>query len=176
MIRDKRDLLTCAENTSYYINNIGGGSFIPFILDIIDFLNNQDIDEEKKTEQLWEILYNVKNSNIDVLGGGKALKESYIHFVDDFLKISKVNNSYKTSNDNFADLSINELYYVFAWVRRLTKDREVSKREKKSRHRAKPNANVHKSKKYGKNKNTENSINKGFNSQLFDQLKDLKVD
>lgn len=174
MIRDKRDLLICADNTSNYINREGGGSFIPFILDVIDFLDRRDMDEEKKVGQLWEILYNVKNSNIYVLGGGKTLKDSYIHFIDDFLKISKKNNRYEISNDNFVDLSIDELHYVFAWVRRLTKDREVTSRSKKNWRNAKPK--VYQNKGNRKDKHKKDSIKGGFNSQLFDQLKDLKID
>jgi len=47
---------------------------------------------------------NVKNSNIEIIGGGKSIKESYIKFIDEFLCIKKIQNEYKPQMRTFAVL------------------------------------------------------------------------
>lgn len=89
MFMDKKILLACAKNTTEYIKNNNGGNFTGFIVDIIRYVNKQKMDSKQKAGQLWRILFNVKNSNIEIIGGGKSIKESYIKFIDEFLCIKK---------------------------------------------------------------------------------------
>jgi hypothetical protein len=185
MIKNKEALLLCAENAAQYLNEIGGGKFIAFILDIIDFVERQNKSSQQKTQQLCEILYNVKHSNIEILGGGKSIKNSYVQFIDEFLKITKTQNGYKIANHDFKDLTIDELHYVFAWIRRLVKeqserteqsDRSHSRGREKYRENqsnSKADTREHKDKKVQQagNRKVYETDSKGLlNTQLADQL------
>lgn len=186
MVRDKEALLACAENTTKYINQMGVGSFIPFIIDIIDFLDKDAMEEEQKVQRLWEILYNTKNSNLDILGGGKSLQESYTRFVDDFLNISKSNRGYQIDNEDFRDISLDELYYVFSWIRRLTKVAETGGRAAdvgvKNRSFKSTSSSKHSKRRNRRGSNKRNEVpskrdaGRGLNTQLYEQLKDLNFD
>lgn len=87
MLRNKKTLLECARNTAEYIKKNGGGNFAGFIVDIIRYVDRQDRDSEQKVKQLWQILFSVKSSNIEIIEGGSAVKESYIKFIDEYLGI-----------------------------------------------------------------------------------------
>ncbi|AGC67346.1 hypothetical protein Cst_c03220 [Thermoclostridium stercorarium subsp. stercorarium DSM 8532] len=130
MLRNKKTLLECARNTAEYIKKNGGGNFAGFIVDIIRYVDRQDRDSEQKVKQLWQILFSVKSSNIEIIEGGSAVKESYIKFIDEYLGIKKSQNEYIPANTDFNDLSLEEIFYVFAWVRRLTKEEKQGKKDK----------------------------------------------
>ncbi|NLU25614.1 MAG: hypothetical protein GXX00_00395 [Hungateiclostridium thermocellum] len=171
MFIDKKILLACAKNTTEYIKNNNGGNFTGFIVDIIRYVNKQKMDSKQKAGQLWRILFNVKNSNIEIIGGGKSIKESYIKFIDEFLCIKKIQNEYKPQNADFCSLDLDEISYVFAWVRRLVKyeKEKVNMEEQKYvKNDVKHGRGKRESEKREKEKYIE-----PFNTQLAEQLKKL---
>lgn len=117
----KKEILMFAESTAKAVTESGSGGFASFILNIIDFVDKQKKSEHEKMQQLCKILYNVKKSNIETLGGGESLKNSYVKFIDDYLQIKNVNDEYAVMNKTYSQFSLKELHYIFAWVRRLTK-------------------------------------------------------
>ncbi|NLO82723.1 MAG: hypothetical protein GX094_06665 [Clostridiales bacterium] len=132
MPRSKLELLNCAERAAEYISagsDENSTTFISFIEDMIRVVYEQKDADERNPASLYRILYNVKNSNMEVLGGGRRLRQSYINFVDGFLRISKVSGEYRPANKEFADLSLDELAYVFGWIRRLAKARAETMRQ-----------------------------------------------
>ncbi|SFP77045.1 hypothetical protein [Caldicoprobacter faecalis] len=138
MPKSKEQLLLCAESAADYINQTGGGGFVSFILDMIDFVSETEQHDIEKVQNLYEILYNVKSSNMEVIGGGNRLKRAYVDFIENFLKLSKVSaypNKYNVDNEEFRDLSLNELHYVFGWVRRLIKAQGSSRLDEEDRRR-----------------------------------------
>lgn len=134
MVKDKEALLLCAENAAKYLNEKDCGNFVAFILDIIDFVKKQNEDEHQKIQQLCEILYNVENSNIEILGGGKSIKIAYTQFIDEFLNITKTKNGYEIGRHDYKKLTMDELHYVFAWVRRLVKEQSTQMKQSDRKH------------------------------------------
>ncbi|OFI07065.1 hypothetical protein CLOACE_04700 [Clostridium acetireducens DSM 10703] len=165
MKKSKKELFEVIETVAEELKGKGSSEYISFIHNMLEVSNKKNTDENKVLNNFYEILYNIKNSNIEVLGGGKALKENYNYFIDDFLEIKKNNNSYYMNNKTLNDLSVEELEFVIAWVRRFGKLLDSNnKKPAKS-------TNKGKSKKPGKNsnkktKNHENVYsegNSGFN-------------
>lgn len=129
MLKNKKELLLCAEDAADYIIKSGSTGFVSFILDMIKTVQQGDKSEAEKLQDLYKILYDVKNSNLEVLSGGRSLKEAYRNFIDGFLSISKKSPSkYEMKNEEFKDLCLNDLQYVFGWVRRLVKAKETGVR------------------------------------------------
>ncbi|MBM7582860.1 hypothetical protein JOD02_001729 [Caldicoprobacter guelmensis] len=125
MSKGKEELLICAEHAADYIIKSGSTGFVSFILDMINLVREGDKPEGEKLQHFYKMLYDVRNSNLEMLGGGRSLKEAYSSFIDGFLKISKKSSSkYEMNNGEFGELNLNELYYVFGWVRRLVKAQE----------------------------------------------------
>jgi len=112
MPKTKQELLSCAESAAKYIsdgsdkNSIG---FISFIEDMIKVVDAKKDPNDRDPAPLYRILYNVKNSSMDVLGGGKSLKESYVNFIDSFLQVSRVSDEYRPANKEFAELDLESL-------------------------------------------------------------------
>lgn len=175
MLMGKKRLLACAKNTAEYINSIGGGNFAGFIVDIIRFANKQYVDNEQKVGKLWEILFNVKNTNIEIIGGGNSIKEAYIKFVDEFLRIKKAQNAYKPQNPDFDKLTHEEIYYIFAWVRRLL-TKEKSKLETQRHEIIYKDTSEYGEQDKNNNKKSNQNRNKDqkpFNSSMAEQLEKL---
>lgn len=149
----KKELLEAAEKAIEFIRNEGSGNYIPVICDMIELAKEKEIDKNEQKQIFLEIIYNIKNSNIDtVLSGGKAIKNSFKDFINNYLCIKKINNQYIIENSNFKDLDINELEYVFLWIRRLVKN--SSKKENKKNKKKHRNNNDYK--KYLKKEKFEN--------------------
>jgi len=200
MLRDKKALLACARDAAEYINNTGGGDFSGFILDIIRYVdkqNQQQLDGKNKLQKFWQILYNVKSTNIEMIGGGKSVKKSYMSFIDDFLGIEKIQDRYEIKNEKLVNLDFNEIYYVFAWVRRLAKKgtkNEKDENVEQMRYKGAEQRKYEERGKYNRSKSNmryDNNINlnsnlksngnkkhdknyEPLNTQLMDQLKKYK--
>lgn len=187
MPKSKEEFLLCAENAIKYINQIGDGGFVGFILDMIDFVAETNQPDVKKLQTLWEILYNVKSSDVEFLSGGNRLRRAYVEFIEKFLGISGGGDGYRINNREFGDLTLDELHYVFGWVRRLLKaqsgsdfrsadDKKIAEHNNRIGDNKRPNKNISHD---GKNQNHKNFKNdnfkKGqgefFNTQMQEQLK-----
>jgi len=166
----KEQLLLAAEHAADYINKTGSGTFVSFILDMIACVSETAKPDADKVQDLYKMLYHVKSSSLESLGGGRRLKQAYIDFVDNFLRLSKAQHGsakYSVRNEEFNGLSLSELHYVFGWVRRLVKAENIPAR-----------SSVNKSpQKYREEAAGNHSMkaNDGlFNTQLRDQPEKLK--
>lgn len=174
MLTKKKLLLSSAKNTAEYIRKNGGGNFAGFILNIIRRIDKQQLENEQKPQQLWHVLFNIKNANIDLIGGGKSIKQSYVNFVDDYLKIRRVHNEYRPGNKDFDNFNLDEINYVFAWVKRLVKDEDSRKSEQRPDKNVKNMHPIRNKTRYGGAKN-KNGF-EPFNTQISEQLRNLKID
>ncbi|MCM8901250.1 hypothetical protein KVG29_08450 [Caldicoprobacter algeriensis] len=140
MSKSKEELLICAEHAADYIIKSGSIGFVSFILDMINAMRERKEAEAEKLQGFYKVLYDVRNSNLEILGGGRSLKEAYSGFIDGFLKISKKSppNKYEMNNEEFRELNLNELYYVFGWVRRLVKAQQPKRHNNRE-----DNRNIH---------------------------------
>ena len=185
MPKTKQELLSCAESAAKYIsdgsdkNSIG---FISFIEDMIKVVDAKKDPNDRDPAPLYRILYNVKNSSMDVLGGGKSLKQSYVNFIDFFLQVSKVSDEYRPANKEFAELDLDELAYVFGWIRRLSKAWTETERQSGGGRRDNRDRGSERTGRRGDKprfsrdrRRDRSSYDRGsegqFNTQLFEQLK-----
>ncbi|MFO7295225.1 MAG: hypothetical protein C0P72_004300 [Clostridia bacterium] len=166
MPKSKEELLICAEHAADYIVKSGSTGFVSFILDMINIVREKKEPEDQKLQSFYKMLYDVRDSNLEVIGGGKSLKKAYNGFIDGFLKISKKSPlKYEIGNEEFRELNLEELYYVFGWVRRLVKAREYEMRSNSKNRNECPDAQ------HGRGRKVNGGI---FNTQLQEQLKKLK--
>jgi len=86
-------------------------------------------------------------------------------------------NKYICENTFFNNLNIEEIYYIFAWVRRLVKEKPVKKSEEKIDYSSKSYAEYEGKREYRNvNKDNHGKRNKqkryeSFNNQFAEQLK-----
>lgn len=162
--KDKKYLLSCAESAAKFINERGSGSFLSLLLDIIEVSENKFKDESQKKQYFCEIINKNKNSRVNtILGGGKALSDSFKAFIEVFLQISKEKEGYVIKNDAFKDLTLQELKYVLGWTRRLI----VEQTDKKKNIVNSRNNEGFNKKGFESNKKTKKNFAGGQNKNLF---------
>lgn len=175
--KDKKYLLSCADSAAKFVNERGSGKFLDLLLDIIEVSENKFKDESQGKEYFCEIVNKNKSSRVNtILGGGKALSDSFRQFIEEFLQVSKEKSGYVIKNQAFKDLTLEELKYVLGWTKRLvveqtgTNKKMASQRNKgQFSKKASNNNRTRKNLPGGKNKNL-------FNNSLAAQLESLLKD
>jgi len=162
--KNKKYLLSCAESAAKFINERGYGSFLSLLLDIIEVSENKFKDENQGKQYFCEVINKNKNSRVNtVLGGGKALSDSFKQFIEVFLQVSKEKEGYVIKNKAFKDLTLKELKYVLGWSRRLI----VEQTDKKKKIANSRNNGDFKKRSFESNKRTNKNLNGGQNKNLF---------
>lgn len=169
MNNNKKYLLSCAESAAKFINERGSGSFLELLLNIIEVSQNRFKDENQGLQYFCEVVSKNKNKRVDtILGGGKALSDSFEAFIDVFLQISKEKTGYTIKNEAFKSLTLKELKYVLGWTRRLI----VEQNDRKGKTADSRNKNDFSKK--GTNKNLSDGRSQNlFNDSLAIQLQSL---
>lgn len=165
--KDKKYLLSCAENAAEFIKRRGSGSFLAVLLDVIEIAENRFDDENTRKQYFYEIMHNSECLKVDsLLGGGKALSNSLKAFVDFFLQTAKTSEGYIIRNKDFMDLTLDEMKYVLGWTRRLTtgKGYKKEKEEKDNTNKEQP----YRDKPYKNSSRHDKPFNKNFNERQRD--------
>ncbi|SDL41963.1 hypothetical protein SAMN05216497_13118 [Clostridium cochlearium] len=136
---DKEELIEKAEVVYEELKGKGSANFLSFLEEMIDTIVKKEYGEKEAINNFLEIIYNVKNTNIGIIGGGKNLKNNYKNFVDKFLKLKKDNNNYIMKNEHLRDLSLKELEFVLSWSRRILKAEEEANKKNNKKNEVKNN-------------------------------------
>jgi len=117
-MKDKRELLEIAKKIKTEL----ASSNSSFINDIVSFIITAKVEKNSKEEQLKRFLellwFCAKNPN--VLGGGDTKKREFKRFIEDYLKLKEGEN-FILENRDFSCLDIDDLFFVFAWAKRVAK-------------------------------------------------------
>ncbi|ADQ42016.1 hypothetical protein Calkr_2593 [Caldicellulosiruptor acetigenus I77R1B] len=118
-MKDKKELLEIAKKIKSELSSSNSS----FISDIVSFIIASKIEKNSKEEQLKRFLeflwFCTKNPN--VLGGGNTKKNGFKKFIEDYLKLKKENGNFILGNGDFSCLDIDDLFFVFAWAKRVVK-------------------------------------------------------
>ena len=81
----------------------------------------------KASEEYFRLLFFTGQQTRQALNGGKAMEESYKRFIKEELQITRSGELIRVGNPRFSQLQMEELAYLFGWLRRLFTEKEQNK-------------------------------------------------
>jgi len=119
-------LLEVAERAAEFINKNGYSNFISTIQKILTVSKHSCKTEYEQKQKCFKLLDELKNSSqIEILSGGKDIKNGFRQFLEQHLQLKK-KKEYIVENEDFKDCTIEEMEYIFGWTRRLIKNNEAN--------------------------------------------------
>ena len=170
----REELIERAEIIYEELKGKGSADFLSFIEDMISTIEKKGYTEQEGVSNFLEVIYNVSETNIEIIGGGKSLKYKYKSFVSEFLNIKKHNGNYVMKNEYLNELSLEELKFVFSWARRILKAEEDKYKLSKQADLKNSNYKHNKNKNNTSKKNKEVKSKNDFEDSPFAKLKGLK--
>lgn len=132
-MNNKEMLLEAAERAAEFINKNGYSNFISKIQEVLTVSKHSYKSEYEQKQKFLKLLDCLKNSSqIEILCGGKELKNGFRQFSDQYLKL-KNKKEYIVENEDFKDCTIEEMEYIFGWTRRLIKEDRVDSKNNYSK-------------------------------------------
>lgn len=129
-MRNKAELLAISENIQRYFSENGMSNVLDIVIELGRTATKTEIQEDKQKQKFFNLVWHLKDQK-EFLGGGNAVKESYIKFVTGYLNLLVRFNKPECHNREIARLDMDELMYVFAWATRLLKDNEFKQKNNK---------------------------------------------
>lgn len=121
-MNNKEMLLEAAERAAEFINKNGYSNFISKIQEVLTVSKHSYKSEYEQKQKFLKLLDCLKNSSqIEILCGGKELKNGFRQFLDQYMKLKK-KKEYIVENEDFKDCTIEEMEYILGWTRRLIKE------------------------------------------------------
>ncbi|WP_058485141.1 hypothetical protein [Defluviitalea phaphyphila] len=158
-MENKGLLLEASERAAEFINKNHYSNFISKILELLHVAKYSSDDEYEQKQKFFRLLYQLKNSaKIEIIGGGKELKNGFKEFVDKYIKLKK-KEGFILENEDFKDCTLEEIEYILGWTRRLIKE-DKNKNTK--------NKNFNKKVKYKRNyRGSKNMSNNSIGSSVM---------
>lgn len=125
-MEDERYLIkNCLDLALHFLKDIDSVKVIDMIIDIYDNVRYFKMDEESIKQKLLKILYNLKNSEtLDSLLEEKD-KTVLNSLLGDLLQIKCESNRFYLGNENFASLSLDDIYHLLIELKYI-KEKEIS--------------------------------------------------
>lgn len=125
-MEDERYLIkNCLDLALHFLKDIDSVKVIDMIIDIYDNVRYFKMDEESIKQKLLKVLYNLKNSEtLDSLLEEKD-KTALNSLLGDLLQIKCESNRFYLGNENFASLSLDDIYHLLIELKYI-KEKEIS--------------------------------------------------
>jgi len=125
-MEDERYLIkNCLDLALHFLKDIDSVKVIDMIIDIYDNVRYFKMDEESIKQKLLKVLYNLKNSEtLDSLLEEKD-KTVLNSLLGDLLQIKCESNRFYLGNENFASLSLDDIYHLLIELKYI-KEKEIS--------------------------------------------------
>ena len=117
---EKKNLILTADKIKDDIKHYQNESFLGDILNFIIAAKKEKSTKEEQLQRFFSYLQKCYEKPA-ILGGGKNKKDSFKRFVSDYLGLKKENGMLFLLKEPFKDWEIDQFFYVFAWLRRITK-------------------------------------------------------
>lgn len=157
------ELLNIVETTKKKLENYDSQTFVGFLANSSKtyYLSG------KSREEYIRLLYFSTKQVKQVINGGKAGNEGYTRFIERELRISKVGERISVEDERFAKMNMEELAYVFGWLRRTVADTTKSSNKKQGNY----NQNSYQKKYQSNNKaKTYSGEQWGGGNSAFDKI------
>lgn len=112
----KKELLKLVKQLEDKLKHYEGRSFVSFLANSSKTYYLQ----QRPAEEYMELLFFRKAQAKQILGSGNAGAEGYKKFIEEELRLTKAVNKVIIGNHEFAKMNIEEIAYVFGWLRRVT--------------------------------------------------------
>ena len=93
---------------------------------ILKTVMGKGVNEKDAREKFLDMVV-LSCRNLEILGGGKNLKETFKKFVDNYLGLKISGKILQLNNMELSNLSNEELLFVFGWARRIAKTKNMPK-------------------------------------------------
>ncbi|MCX7921556.1 MAG: hypothetical protein N3B21_06005 [Clostridia bacterium] len=163
---DKKELLKLAVQLSEF----GNKSTIEKVQQIAKGIYSNELESEKAMKEFVARVGLYKGQGY-ILSGGKASKESFNDFIENWLKIKcRAGTEPMWMNASLSELSMESFIYVLGWAARITKEKKASKDNINTRQTPNTQKNYeHKSRKDSADRFNKEQ-NSGFGVSLYEQM------
>jgi len=114
----------CLELTLDFLKGMDSIKVIDMIIDIYDNVRYYTVDEESIKQKFLKVLYNLKNSEtLDSLMEERD-KMMLNSFIGDLLQIKTDSNRFYLGNEDFSNLSLDDIYHLLIELKYI-KEKEI---------------------------------------------------
>lgn len=130
-IERKKQLLKYCESLMTDIKEYDSLSFFGFL----ESTSKHYARQKKSLTEYHQMMYCAMSQGSQIIGGNNAALNSYKKFIQRQLKFSKQGQAIKIGDPLFKQLSLDEIAYIFGWLRRLSSSNKQNKNSVKPRER-----------------------------------------
>ncbi|MDI6604052.1 MAG: hypothetical protein QME35_02765 [Thermoanaerobacteraceae bacterium] len=117
---DKSSLLKLSKKIGDYFVDNKMTNVLDKIINLGQSAAIAENEEMKKKNKFYRLMW-AMNKNPGMLGGGNALRDSFLTFISNYLVLNYRFNNVECRNREFSRLSFDEMMYVFSWAERYLK-------------------------------------------------------
>lgn len=127
---DQRELIRkCIELSLDFMRGINSVKVLDFIIDIYNDVRYYKMDEEMAEQKFLKVLYNLKNS--ETFDSLLEERDRIVlnSFLGDLLQIKCESGRYYIGNENFQELSLEDLYHLLIEIKYIKEEENSNEEE-----------------------------------------------
>lgn len=127
---DQRELIRkCIELSLDFMRGINSVKVLDFIIDIYNDVRYCKMDEEMAEQKFLKVLYNLKNS--ETFDSLLEERDRIVlnSFLGDLLQIKCESGRYYIGNENFQELSLEDLYHLLIEIKYIKEEENSNEEE-----------------------------------------------